>query len=106
MAAVEIVGRVVGVNQSSVYRALRALAAAGVVHEVPRGFKTFYELGEEFCGHHHHVVCRVCGRTVAVSDERIEAMVTELTVGAGMVPVAHYIELYGVCRECRRRGLG
>lgn len=87
-------------DTSSIYRTLDSLLSAKIIHAVPRGFKTFYELSEIFIDHHHHVVCEKCGRVKVLANSQLEKLIKELTSQAGMEPTSHHIELNGICLEC------
>src|SRR3954452_15807282 len=51
-----------GLPQSSAYRNLALLEAAGVVRRlVGAGGFARYELVEDLTEHHHHLICNVCG---------------------------------------------
>ena len=89
---------------TSVYRSGETLTQARLLREVPHGFKNYYELGEMFRPHHHHATCEHCGRSIAIDDPRIERLMRELTLRAGLMPTRHNFEMFGVCRECRRHG--
>jgi Fe2+ or Zn2+ uptake regulation protein len=94
--------------QSSVYRNLTVLVEAGAVRrllgtdELAR-----FELAEDLAGHHHHLLCSVCG---SVSDvraaPRLERALTEAAQLAadevGFEVREHRIDLVGVCADCRR----
>lgn len=84
----------------SVYRNIDALLKAGVVKQVPQGFKNRYELSDLFKPHHHHVTCESCGNSVSVEDPRVESLMKELTKEAGLMPTKHHFELYGICKNC------
>jgi len=59
--------------QSSAYRNLVVLEQARVVHRlVTHADFARYELAEDLTGHHHHLVCRQCGRTVEVEGPAVE----------------------------------
>ncbi|MDR1969921.1 MAG: transcriptional repressor [Candidatus Nomurabacteria bacterium] len=90
------------VHFTSVYRSVETLTQARLLREIPHGFKNFYELGEKFRPHHHHVTCEQCGQSVAVDDARVESLMRELTIRAGLMPTRHNFEMFGVCRQCRR----
>jgi Fe2+ or Zn2+ uptake regulation protein len=92
------------VHFTSVYRSVETLTQARLLREIPRGFKNYYELGEIFRPHHHHATCEQCGKSMAVNDVRIERLMRELTLRAGLMPTRHNFEMFGVCRECRRSG--
>ena len=105
MSAQDIASSLSGINVSTVYRVLEALVKVRVAKIVPRGFKTLYEVGDMFCRHHHHVTCERCGKTVVVHSERMEWLIRELTVKAGMMPTLHHVEMYGLCGECDKMKL-
>ncbi len=92
--------------QSSVYRNLVALEAAGVVHRIVTGDDfTRYELVDDLTGHHHHLVCRSCGSVedvpaTAAVEAALAAMERDLERGRGFRSDHHRIDLFGVCRAC------
>jgi len=89
-------------DRATVYRQLEKLARTGEVQEVMTGDgKKRYERP----GHHHHVICRSCGRM-----EKIDAQKAEFALGmvekrvAGMVKftqVEHNLEFFGLCPPCK-----
>jgi Fe2+ or Zn2+ uptake regulation protein len=98
----EIVEQAGTVDQSSVYRNLPLLARHRIARKVSQGFKTLYELGDNFTNHQHYVICQQCGRSVKIDSPPLESLVHRLTLAAGMEPTGHFIELTGLCRQCRR----
>ena len=50
--------------------------------------------------HHHHVVCRSCGRSVDVQDSGLGSVVNEIADRSGFKIDAHRLELFGMCPEC------
>ena len=54
------------------------------------------------CGprHHHHLVCRVCGKAVEVEGPAVEQWAETIAAQHGYVNVAHTVEIFGLCREC------
>ena len=85
---------------TSIYRSVESLARKGILREVPRGFKTFYELGEVFRPHHHHATCEICGQTAPINNANVEQLLHDLTLKAGLTPTKHHFELFGICRRC------
>ena len=88
------------VGLSTVYRTLQALADAEEV-DVLRG-----EDGEtryRRCSgtHHHHLVCRDCGRTVEVEGPTVERWATTIAEEHGYDAVSHTLEIFGLCPACR-----
>jgi Fur family ferric uptake transcriptional regulator len=99
----EIIERSKGANTSSVYRTLPLFAKHKIARKVSKGFKTLYELGDNFTNHQHYVVCERCGKTVAITSQHLERLANEITVLAGMKPAGHFIELLGICKQCQYR---
>lgn len=92
--------------QSSVYRNLLALEAAGVVHRVVTGDEfARWELAEDLAGHHHHLVCRSCGSVEDVPATRaveasLRTMERDLAGRRGFRTEHHRIDLFGICSRC------
>ena len=87
------------VGLSTVYRTLQALADGGEV-DVLRT-----EDGEAVyrrCSgaHHHHLVCRSCGRTVEVEGPAVERWADAVADEHGFRDVSHTLEIFGTCRDC------
>jgi Fur family transcriptional regulator, ferric uptake regulator len=87
------------VGLSTVYRTLTALADGGEL-DVLRT-----EDGEALyrrCSgkHHHHLVCRACGRTVEVEGPAVERWADSVAAEHGFVDVSHTLEIFGTCRSC------
>lgn len=89
------------VGLATVYRALQSLVEAGEVDVV----KT--DAGEAVyrrCSstHHHHLVCRHCGRTVEIKGPAVERWATSMATQHGYHDVSHTLELFGTCPSCQR----
>ena len=95
-----------GIGLTTVYRHLNLLADNGSADIVHRGDgESQYRL----CGdpgdspgteeHHHHVVCRKCGRSVEVSGPEVEAWAERVAREAGYTEVSHTLEVFGLCPE-------
>jgi Fur family ferric uptake transcriptional regulator len=87
------------VGLSTVYRTLQALADGGEV-DVLRT-----EDGEAIyrrcsTSHHHHLVCRVCGRTVEVEGPTVERWADTVAGEHGFTDVSHTLEIFGTCPDC------
>src|SRR3954471_10567927 len=89
------------IGLTTVYRALQALSAAGEVdvlrtdegEAVYRACRT----GE----HHHHLVCRGCGRTVEVAGPAVERWADAVGAEHGFAEITHTVEVFGTCADCR-----
>ncbi|AUH43080.1 MULTISPECIES: Fur family transcriptional regulator [unclassified Streptomyces] len=88
------------VGLTTVYRTLQSLADAGDV-DVLR--TTEGEAVYRRCStgeHHHHLVCRVCGKAVEVDGPAVERWAESIASEHGFVDVAHTVEVFGTCAEC------
>jgi Fur family ferric uptake transcriptional regulator len=91
------------VGLTTVYRHLNLLAEndlADVVHRAD-GETQFRLCGAaaEDTDHHHHLVCRACGRSVEVEGPEVEAWSERVAAEAGYTEISHTVELFGLCSE-------
>ncbi len=98
------------IGLTTVYRHLNLLAEQGradVVHRAD-GESQFRlcgtpeqqtPAGQPQEGHHHHVVCRDCGRSVEVSGPEVEAWAERVAQAAGYTEITHTLEVFGLCPE-------
>ena len=88
------------IGLATVYRALSDMATAGEVDTLrnQHGEILYRRCGES--QHHHHLVCRICGRTEEVTAPGVERWAKAVADEYGFVDINHEIELYGVCAEC------
>ncbi len=92
-------GRGERVGLTTVYRTLQGLADAGEVDVMrPPGGEHLYRRCSQ--GHHHHLVCRSCGRTVEVLGPAVESWAEKMAGEHGFVDVSHTMEIFGTCPEC------
>jgi Fur family transcriptional regulator, ferric uptake regulator len=88
------------VGLTTVYNQLRALAEGGEV-DVLRADdgETLYRRCET-AQHHHHLICRQCGRTEEVEGAEVEQWADHVADIHGFVDVRHTLEIFGTCRAC------
>jgi Fur family ferric uptake transcriptional regulator len=91
-----------GIGLATVYRALSDMVAAGEVDTLrsPAGETLYRQCGESM--HHHHLVCRICGRTEEVTAPGVERWARAVADEYGFVDINHEVELFGVCGDCAR----
>ena len=99
----EMRGRGEPIGLTTVYRHLALLAGtdrADVVQSADG------EAQYRLCGsrdssdpeeHHHHIVCRQCGRSVEVAAPEVEAWADRVAAAAGYTDISHTVELFGLC---------
>jgi Fur family ferric uptake transcriptional regulator len=90
-----------GVGLSTVYRTLQSLATGGDVDVIltAEGESRYRSCSS---GHHHHLVCRGCGRTIEVRNTAVERWATEVGAEHGFTDVSHTLEVFGLCPDCAR----
>ncbi|MEU5784748.1 Fur family transcriptional regulator [Micromonospora lupini] len=87
------------VGLTTVYRTLQGLADAGEIDVMrPPGGEHLYRRCSE--GHHHHLVCRACGRTVEVAGPAVENWADRVAAQHGYADVSHTLEIFGTCPTC------
>ena len=88
------------VGLATVYRALHAMAADGELDTIrtPDG-----QIAYRTCtpGHHHHVVCRSCGRTVEIDLPGLEELTKSIAGEHGFAEIEHEVEFFGTCLVCK-----
>ncbi|MEO3938842.1 Fur family transcriptional regulator [Dermatophilaceae bacterium Soc4.6] len=87
------------IGLATVYRTLQGLAAEGDVDVLRTGDG---EAVYRSCstGHHHHLVCRHCGRTVEVEGPAVERWAASVSAEHGFRDVEHTLEIIGTCSDC------
>ncbi len=89
------------VGLSTVYRTLQALAVAEEVDVLrAEDGETRYRRCSD--SHHHHLVCRDCGRTVEVEGPTVERWASAIADEHGYAEVSHTLEIFGTCSRCSR----
>jgi Fur family transcriptional regulator, ferric uptake regulator len=93
------------IGLATVYRTLQQLASGGEVDLVRT------DEGEavyRYCstGHHHHLICRHCRRTVEVDSAAVERWAKRIAEENGFAEVEHVVEVFGTCTDCAARRAG
>lgn len=94
-----------GVGLATVYRTLQQLAADGEVDVLRTGEgEAVYRRCST--GHHHHLICRHCRRTVEVDSVAVERWARRIAEENGFAEVEHVVEVFGTCTDCASRRAG
>ena len=88
------------IGLATVYRTLAAMADTGEVDAIrtPEGLLIYRRCSPE---HHHHLICRECGRTVEIALPNLERCLAAVAADHGFTDLDHSIDLYGRCSDCR-----
>jgi Fe2+ or Zn2+ uptake regulation protein len=88
-------------SRATIFRTLEALEDVGAIERIdlPTGDHAYITC--EPAAHHHHVVCRRCGRANDVDDAGLPAIVERIALETGYRIDAHRLELFGLCPACQ-----
>jgi Fur family ferric uptake transcriptional regulator len=97
----ELRDRKAAVGRASVYRALDQLEELGLVQriEASRGIAS-YERVDPAGHHHHHAICRICGRVEAFEDRDLESAIGRIEAQIPFEVSEHDVVLRGRCDRC------
>lgn len=88
-----------GVGLATVYRTLQQLTEDGEVDVLRTGDgEAVYRRCSR--GHHHHLVCRSCRRTVEIDSAAVETWAGRIARENGFADVDHVVEVFGTCSSC------
>jgi Fur family ferric uptake transcriptional regulator len=98
-AELRTAGEAVGLT--TVYRHLALLTDEGLLDalQTADGELVYRRCHSE--QHHHHVVCRRCGRGSEVELPDLERWAESTASDLGYSDVTHTVEIFGVCAQCR-----
>jgi len=89
------------VGLATVYRSLASMVDDGTADVmVTSTGESVYRLCSE--AHHHHLVCRVCGRTVEIVSPTVERWSVKVAADNGYADVEHTLQLSGICAQCQQ----
>ena len=97
----QVQSRMPGVNKSTIYRTLDLLVNLQCVVKSEMGDKSIYHHADD--GHHHHLICRLCGKTVACQEELFLPVQKQLREQYGFQIDFRHIVLNGVCDGCKNK---
>lgn len=88
------------VGLATVYRNMQPLVDAGLVDVI------ITDSGEAIyrqCttgSHHHHLVCRTCGKTIEFLPPELEGWANKVAEENGFTEIEHTLEIFGLCPDC------
>lgn len=88
------------VGLATVYRNLQTMTEDGELDAIRAedGEMTYRRCSS---AHHHHLVCRKCGKAVEIGPEKIlEDWARDIAAEHGFSETGHELELFGICSKC------
>lgn len=93
------------VSKASVYRTLPLLVEAGLLREVEFVDRhTHYENASRQA-EHSHLICTSCRRVIEFSSASVARELRDIVRAHGFEERSRKVEITGLCKRCRRRGL-
>ena len=94
-----------GISKSAVYRNLADLEKEGLLKRraMSGSRESHYRyLGNGHCAEALHLSCKVCGKTIHMSNQETEFFVRTIAANDRFLLDRHETVLYGTCRKCRK----
>jgi Fur family ferric uptake transcriptional regulator len=96
----DVLRRARGVGRATVFRTMKLLQDLNIVCRVLLDDGSLhYRLSAR--GHHHHLVCRSCGRVEDFSTCDVSSLIDQLARSTAYEIEGHWLEVYGRCASCR-----
>ncbi len=89
------------VGRASVFRTLDLLIRLAIIRPTYIGSNVTPRYVMLPDGHHHHIVCIKCNRTIEFHDCGLDAMKAELERRLDVKLTGHLLEFYGLCQDCQ-----
>lgn len=97
-SALLIQGETIGL--ATVYRRLQTMAQTGEVDAIRTADGALAYRNCQAADHHHHLICRGCGKTQEVALHGVEQMLSDAAAEYSFHELDHEIELFGLCADC------
>ena len=86
------------VDRATVYRTLHFFCDLQLVVATNMNGEMCYEIAGKTP--HHHLLCRVCGLELELSDQHFDALVKHLEREHGFIAEINHLVIPGLCQEC------
>jgi Fur family transcriptional regulator, ferric uptake regulator len=98
----QVVAKYPNVNVSTVYRTLELLEQLGLVTKTEMGVgRIMYHPLEK--GHHHHLVCRSCGKVLDLDESALTPLKESLLRDYQFTADLRHLGILGLCTNCKQK---
>jgi Fur family transcriptional regulator, ferric uptake regulator len=98
----QVVAKYPNVNVSTVYRTLELLEQLGLVTKTEMGVgRIMYHPIEK--GHHHHLICRECGRIIDLDESIMAPLKENLLRDYQFTAELRHLGILGLCAACKQK---
>jgi len=87
------------IGLATVYRALTDLSDEGEADSLTQDGEALYRACTPGI-HHHHLICRSCGRTVEIEARAVEEWARHVAAEHGFTAAEHVVDVFGLCAAC------
>jgi Fur family ferric uptake transcriptional regulator len=87
------------IGLATVYRTLNALTVEGSADALTVEGENLYRACSP--GHHHHLLCRECGKTTEIEASAVESWAQKVASEHGYSDPQHIVDIFGTCPACR-----
>ncbi len=88
------------IGLATVYRALADLAGEGDADSLQSDDGEALYRACVSSKHHHHLICRSCGRTEEIEADDVEEWAAATAARHGYTDARHIIDVFGLCPAC------
>lgn len=89
------------INKSAVYRTLDLLTRLNLVNQTDFGQgRVEYEIHQH--PHHHHLLCRLCGKMTAADERIFVSLEKTLRAEYGFLADLDHFAIWGLCPKCQK----
>ena len=89
------------IHKSTIYRTLELLSNLKLVTESNLG-DGCVRYHAAIKGHHHHLICNLCGKTINLEETTLEPLKATLLREYGFEADVRHMVISGVCSDCQR----
>lgn len=87
------------IGLATVYRTLNALALEGSADALTVEGENLFRACSP--GHHHHLICRECGKTTEIEASSVETWAHRVAADNGYANPQHVVDIFGTCPSCQ-----
>ena len=93
------------IGKTTIYRIINNLIEKGVVTKIPlenkQGFCYKYNLKNENCNSHYHLICEKCNNLYHFKSEEVAKVSKEAEQNENFEIDNNRIVFYGICKQCK-----
>jgi len=91
------------ISRATVYRTIPMFLESGILDEADKTEKHAHYERNAGKGHHDHLVCLRCGRTIEFYSPTLEMLQDEICQREGFKGVRHNLVIMGYCKGCQTK---